>query len=77
MSAEKKEPKEQEETETDSTINTVIPTGSGVIVVKDGKILVGTRKDNGFVCGPGGHIEIWELQRMRQLGKQGKNLGLT
>lgn len=77
MSAEKKKPKEQEETETGSAINTVIPTGCGVIVVKDGKILVGTRKDNGLVCGPGGQIEIGELKRMRQLGKQGKNLGLT
>lgn len=48
MSAEKKEPKEQEETETDSTINTVIPTGCGVIVVKDGKILVGTRRIMGL-----------------------------
>lgn len=34
--------------------------GCGVIVVKDGKILVGTRKDNGQVCGPGGHIEVGE-----------------
>lgn len=32
----------------------------GVIVVKDGKILVGDRADNGLICGPGGHIENWE-----------------
>ena len=34
-----------------------LPTGVGVLVVKDGKILVGTRKDNGLVCGPGGHMQ--------------------
>lgn len=33
-----------------------IPFGTGVIVVKDGKILVGTRTDNGMICGPGGHL---------------------
>lgn len=33
-----------------------IPFGTGVIVVKDGKILVGIRTDNGMICGPGGHI---------------------
>lgn len=35
-------------------------TGCGVIVIKDGKILIGERKDNGQICGPGGHIEIGE-----------------
>lgn len=37
-----------------------IPTGVGVIVVKDGKILVGNRDDTNEVGGPGGHIEDWE-----------------
>ena len=40
--------------------DSITPTGCGVIVVKDGKILVGTRKDNGLICGPGGHIEQGE-----------------
>ena len=35
-------------------------TGVGVIVVKDGKILVGNRDDNNQVGSPGGHIETWE-----------------
>ena len=35
-------------------------TGCGVLIIKDGKILVGTRKDNGQTCGPGGHIENGE-----------------
>lgn len=44
----------------DSLDHPITPTGCGVIVVKDGKILIGTRKDNGLVCGPGGHIEAGE-----------------
>jgi len=35
--------------------------GVGLIVVRDGKILCGKRKDNGQICGPGGHIEEGEL----------------
>ena len=34
-----------------------LPTGVGVLVIKDGKILVGTRTDNGLTCGPGGHMQ--------------------
>lgn len=37
-----------------------IPFGVGVIVVTDGKILIGTRTDNGLICGPGGHIQNGE-----------------
>lgn len=37
-----------------------IPLGVGVIVIKDGKILIGTRTDNGLICGPGGHIHAGE-----------------
>lgn len=31
--------------------------GAAVLVIRDGRILCGTRKDNGMFCGPGGHIE--------------------
>ena len=41
-------------------IDAVTPTGCGVLVIQDGKILIGERKDNGFVCGLGGHIEVGE-----------------
>lgn len=34
--------------------------GVGVIVVKDGKILCGVRKDHAGICGPGGHVEDGE-----------------
>lgn len=46
----------REETEMDA----VTPTGCGVIVVRDGKVLVGERRDSGLLCGPGGHIEPGE-----------------
>ena len=39
------------------------PTGCGVLVLKDGKVLTGTRKERasrGQICGPGGHIEPGE-----------------
>ena len=32
----------------------------GVLVIKDGKILCGKRKDSDYICGPGGHIEDGE-----------------
>lgn len=41
----------------------VEPTGCGVLVVRDGKVLVGTRREaahHGELCGPGGHIESGE-----------------
>ncbi len=34
--------------------------GVGVIVIRDGKILVGERLDGKGLCGPGGHIELGE-----------------
>lgn len=39
------------------------PTGTGVLVLRDGKVLTGTRKERasrGQICGPGGHIEPGE-----------------
>lgn len=42
---------------------TETPTGCGVLVVRDGKILAGTRIERaglGKLCGPGGHIEPGE-----------------
>ena len=77
LSAEVKEPQEQEETETDSAFDTVTPTGCGVIVVKDGKVLVGTRKDNGLVCGPGGHIEIGETPEDAAIRETREEFGIN
>ena len=39
------------------------PTGCGVLIIQDGKVLTGTRKErasHGLICGPGGHIEPGE-----------------
>lgn len=36
------------------------PTAAATLVVKDGKVLIGTRQDRTCVCGPGGHIEDGE-----------------
>ena len=33
---------------------------SACFIIKDGKILCGKRKDDGTICGPGGHIEDGE-----------------
>lgn len=44
----------------ENTVTDSCQYGVGVIVVRDGKILCGTRKDNGLICGPGGHIEEGE-----------------
>lgn len=44
----------------DSQDDMLSATGVGVIVIKDGKVLIGNRSDNGEICGPGGHVESWE-----------------
>ena len=36
------------------------PTSAATLVVKDGKLLIGSRRDGGGICGPGGHIEDGE-----------------
>lgn len=41
-------------------VNKAQPFGCGVLVIQDGKILTGTRKDHHGICGPGGHIEAGE-----------------
>lgn len=48
-----------------------------MIVVKDGKILVGTRKDNGLVCGPGGHIEIGETPEDAAIRETREEFGIN
>lgn len=68
------EPAEKtEEVKTDS-----VPTsGCGVIVIKDGKILIGERKDNGQICGPGGHIEIGETPEDAAIRETREEFGIN
>lgn len=54
------EPKDQEESIRDQLKQDQAEYGVGVIIVKDGKILCGARKDNAGICGPGGHVEDGE-----------------
>lgn len=56
LSAEQEQAGIQEHMETDAAR----PSGCGVLVIRDGKILVGERKGSGLLCGPGGHIENGE-----------------
>lgn len=55
----------------------MIPTGCGVIVVKDGKILIGERKDNGLICGPGGHIELGETPEDAAIRETREEFGIN
>lgn len=64
--------KEIEETNLDA----IVPTGCGVIVIKDGKILIGERKDNGLICGPGGHIEYGETPEEAAIREAREEFGI-
>ncbi len=57
--------------------DSVQPTGCGVIVMKGGKILVGERKDNGLVCGPGGHIEAGETPEDAAIRETREEFGIN
>lgn len=53
--------------------------GVGVIVVKDGLVLVGRRKsdfDSGKICGPGGHIEPGETSRQAAVREAKEEFGI-
>lgn len=58
-------------------MDAVMPTGCGVLVIKDGKILIGERKDNGLVCGPGGHIEIGETPEAAAIRETREEFGIN
>lgn len=61
----------------DMEMDAVTPTGCGVIVIKDGKILIGERKDNGLVCGPGGHIEMGETPEEAAIRETREEFGIN
>lgn len=52
----------------------------GVYVVKDGKVLIGTRGNgdgNGLICGPGGHIEDGETPGQAAIRETQEEFGIT
>lgn len=54
--------------------------GVGVLVVKDGKILVGTRHNDfgyGLLCGPGGHIEKGETPEVAAYRETEEEFGIS
>lgn len=54
--------------------------GVGVIVVKDGKILTGTRKTDfgyGLICGPGGHIKVGETPAQAAFRETEEEFGIS
>lgn len=61
----------------DMEMDAVTPTGCGVIVIKNGKILIGERKDNGLVCGPGGHIEMGETPEEAAIRETREEFGIN
>lgn len=58
-------------------LDQITPTGCGVIVVKGGKILIGVRKDNGQICGPGGHIEVGETPEEAAIRESREEFGIN
>lgn len=56
------------------------PTGCGVLVLQDGKILTGTRIERagrGRLCGPGGHIETGETPEEAAKREAREEFGIT
>lgn len=68
---------EPERSSRGENMDAIIPTGCGVIVVKDGKILIGDRKDNGQICGPGGHIEMGETPEEAAIREAREEFGIN
>lgn len=56
------------------------PTGCGVLVVRNGKVLTGTRIErasHGQICGPGGHIEAGETPEQAAVREAHEEFGIT
>lgn len=78
---EAKKPETEEKVQEEDSEDISTQTGGvGVIVVKDGKILVGSRMndtDYGKICGPGGHIEAGETPEQAAIRETQEEFGIT
>lgn len=71
---------ELEQAENTDEIDYSTQYGVGVLVVKDGKILVGTRHNDfgyGLLCGPGGHIEKGETPEVAAYRETEEEFGIS
>ena len=48
-----------------------------VLIIKDGKVLCGKRKDSEFLCGPGGHIEKGETYEQAVIREAQEEFNIT
>lgn len=67
---------EQKAAEAWYKVNKAQPTGCGVLVIQDGKILTGTRNDHHGICGPGGHIEAGETPEQAARREAAEEFGI-
>jgi len=51
--------------------------GVGVLVLQDGKIFAGHRRESGEICGTGGHIEYGETPAQAAIRETLEEFGIT
>lgn len=61
----------------ESAVDERSPTSSAVLIVDEGKILVGKRRDGNGFCGPGGHIEDGESPERAARRELGEEFNIT
>lgn len=54
-----------------------INSGAAIIIIHNGKILCGVRKDNGMVCGPGGHVKEGETEEQAAIRETMEEFKIT
>jgi len=71
------EPPKNTDQDTIPMNNSDLDIGVGVLVVRDGKILIGLRRTEGTFCGPGGHIEYGETTEEAAIRETKEEFGIT